>query len=116
MAKINGIEGMSPAEITFELQRGGKFVSYRYCVSAVIITFRRGSDIYFIRSGENRLAKGLPWTLLSLVGGWWGIPWGPIFTIQSLYINLRGGNDLTNEVINALHLPVNQDQPIVNQS
>jgi hypothetical protein len=115
MAKIIGIEGMSPAEISFELQRGGKFVSYRYCVSAVVITFRRGSDIYFIRSGESRVTKGLLWTLLSLVAGWWGIPWGPIFTIQSLYINLSGGNDLTNEVTNALRLPASQDQPIVNQ-
>jgi hypothetical protein len=68
MAKIIGIEGMSPAEISFELQRGGKFVSYRYCVSAVVITFRRGSDIYFIRSGESRVTKGLLWTLLSAGG------------------------------------------------
>src|SRR5258708_20875347 len=106
---------MSPDEITFELQRGGKFISYRYCVSVVIMTFRRGSDIYFIRSGDSRLAKGLPWTLLSLVAGWWGIPWGPIFTIQSLYINLRGGNDVTYEVANALRLTVNQDQAAPNQ-
>lgn len=116
VAKINGIEGMSPAEITFELQRGGKFVNYSYCVSAIVITFRRGSDIYFVRSGDSRLAKGLPWTLLSLVAGWWGIPWGPIFTIQSLYVNLRGGNDVTDQVASALHLSVNQDQLTANPS
>jgi len=46
----------------------------------------------------------VPWTLLSLIAGWWGIPWGLIFTSQSLYINLRGGNDVTNEVANALRL------------
>ena len=28
-----------------------------------------------------------PTTLLSLVVGWWGIPWGIFFTIQTPYIN-----------------------------
>jgi len=23
--------------------------------------------------------------------GWWGIPWGPIYTVQVLLNNLRGG-------------------------
>jgi hypothetical protein len=27
--------------------------------------------------------------------GWWGFPWGPIFSIQSLVVNLKGGKDLT---------------------
>ena len=30
-------------------------------------------------------------SLITLLLGWWGIPWGPIRTVQALYINLRGG-------------------------
>jgi hypothetical protein len=30
---------------------------------------------------------------------WWGIPWGPIYTIQALATNLRGGKNVTHEVI-----------------
>ncbi|NOX58136.1 MAG: hypothetical protein GXP29_04670, partial [Planctomycetes bacterium] len=30
-------------------------------------------------------------TLLSLTCGWWGIPWGPIFTIRALGSNIGGG-------------------------
>jgi len=31
--------------------------------------------------------QSLPFTLLSLLLGWWGNPWGPIYTIQSLWVN-----------------------------
>jgi hypothetical protein len=75
---------------------------FQYCISIVILTFRRPSDIYFLRQGENATVKGLPFTLLSLVAGWWGIPWGPIYTIQSVYNNSRGGKDVTQAVVNSL--------------
>jgi hypothetical protein len=104
MANIQGINGMSPQEIAFELNRGGKFVRYRYCFSAVIVTIMQSTDIYLIRSGESRIAKGLPWTLLTLVAGWWGIPWGPIRTVHSVWINFHGGDDITAQVASALGL------------
>jgi hypothetical protein len=96
--KIRGIEGMSTDQLRFEIQRGAKLVFYQYCISIVVMTFRRSSDIYFIPAGESSVSKGLQWTLLSLVAGWWGIPWGPIFTIQSLATNLKGGKDVTAEI------------------
>lgn len=96
---IRGIEGMSADQVKFEVQRGGKFVVYQYCISIVVMTFRRGSDVYFVRAGESRVKKGMPWTLLTLVAGWWGIPFGPIFTITSLVTNLQGGKDVTGSII-----------------
>ena len=101
-ANIRGIEGMKQGELDFEIQRGAKFVFFQYCVSVVVVTFRRPSGIYFIRAGENAFLKGLPFTLLSLVAGWWGIPWGPIYTIQSVYNNSRGGKDVTQAIANSL--------------
>ncbi len=103
--KIQGIEGLSQSEIDFELQRGAKFVLFQYCVSVVVLTFKRPSDIYFVRSNESATVKSLPFTLLSLVAGWWGIPWGPIYTIQSVYNNLNGGKDVTQQVRNSLRAP-----------
>jgi len=100
--KVVGIDGISPAELNFELQRGGKFVIYYYCISALVVSFRRGSQIYFIKAGESSVSKGLPWTLLSLLLGWWGIPWGPIWTIQSMAVNFRGGKDVTASIVNAV--------------
>jgi hypothetical protein len=104
--KIRGIEGMKHGELDFEIQRGAKFVLFQYCISIVILTFRRPSDIYFLRLGENPVVKGLPFTLLSLVAGWWGIPWGPIYTIQSVYNNSCGGKDVTQAVVNSLRAQV----------
>jgi hypothetical protein len=95
--KIEGIEGMSPDQIRFEVQRGAKFVFFYYSVSVLVMSFRRASPVYFIAAGENALAKGLAWTLLTVVAGWWGIPWGPIYTVQSLAVNLKGGKDVTAE-------------------
>src|SRR5713101_3929620 len=103
--KIVGIERMSTSELDFELQRGAKFVYFQYCVSIIILTFKRPSNIYFFRLGENALGKSLPFTLLSLVAGWWGFPWGPIYTIQSVYNNFRGGKDVTQLVVNSMRAP-----------
>jgi hypothetical protein len=100
--KIVGIEDMPPDRLQFEIQQGAKLVCYQYCVSIVVMTFRRSSDVYFVPAGQSPLVKGLPWTLLTLVAGWWGIPWGPIFTIQLLITNFGGGKDLTADF--AAHL------------
>jgi hypothetical protein len=97
--RIRGIDNLSTDEIRFEVQRGGKFVLYSYCVSVVVLTFRRTSDVYFLRSGESPVVKGLPWTLLTVLLGWWGIPWGPIYSIQSLILNLSGGKDVTSQLV-----------------
>jgi hypothetical protein len=113
MAKITGIEAMSKEQLLIELHRGGKFVQYQYCISIVIMTFKRGTDIYFVRADENPLVKGLGWTLFTLLAGWWGIPFGPIFTIQSLWYNLKGGHDVTAGVRKALGLSM---EPVSTQA
>jgi len=99
MTKVLGLEDMKwGGHLQQELQQGGKFVMYQYCISLLIITFKRSSNIYFIIHSDNAVVKGLPFTLLSLVLGWWGIPWGPIYTIQSVWVNSNGGKDVTQEV------------------
>lgn len=99
---IVGIEGMTGTQLSDELRKGARFVMFQYCVSILIMTFRRGSDIHFVRSGESAVTKGLGYTVLSLFLGWWGIPWGPIYTVGSLVTNFRGGKDVTAEVVASL--------------
>lgn len=102
MAKINGIEGMSYSQLVGEVQSGGKFVVFEYCISILIMTFKRGSGIYYLKPGEGALAKGLPYSLLSLALGWWGIPWGFIYTPMALITNFGGGKNVTAEVMASL--------------
>ena len=105
--QIKNIEGLTASDINRELERGGKFVIYQYCVSIVVLTFKRSSNIYFLRTGESGFSKSIIFTLISLIFGWWGIPWGPIYTIGSLITNLGGGKNITKEVIASLNaIPV----------
>jgi hypothetical protein len=99
--KIVGTEGLTNAQIQEELQRGARFVMYQYCISVIVLSFRRSSDIHFIRAGHGSVSRGLGFSFLSLLLGWWGIPWGPIWTIQSLWVNFGGGRDVTNQVVAA---------------
>jgi hypothetical protein len=100
MTKIVGMDEIkSGSHLQQELACGGKFVIYQYCISILIMTFRRGSNIYFVPAGESRVTKGLGFSLLSFFLGWWGIPWGPIYTIQALWTNFHGGKDVTREVM-----------------
>ena len=100
MTKIVGFEAIqSTAQLQEEIRQGGKFVMYQYCISLAVITFKRWSRVYFIRHDQSAAMKGLPFTLLTLVLGWWGFPWGPIYTIQTLWINLRGGKDITRDLV-----------------
>lgn len=99
--KIQGVEGMTAGDVAREVQSGAKFVVYQYCISLLVVTLKRSSDIYFIQAGESALATGIGYSLLSVLLGWWGIPWGPIYTLQSLAVNLGGGKDVTKEVISS---------------
>lgn len=99
---IKGIENMDGGNIMSQIQQGGKFVIYTYCFSVVLMTFRRSSGIYFIKAGEGSVKKGLKYTLLTALVGWWGIPWGPIYSIGAFITNFKGGKDVTNEVLAAL--------------
>lgn len=100
MSKIVGLEDIkSGGELQAEIAQGAKFVIYQFCISILVMTFKRSSNIFFISHDQNPVVKGLPYTLLSLVLGWWGIPWGPIYTIQSVVVNFQGGKDVTREVL-----------------
>jgi len=98
--KIHNIDGLSQEEISKELDKGAKFVVFQYCISLLIVSFKRGGDVHFIRNGESSIKYSWGPTLVSLIFGWWGFPWGPIYTIQTTFINLSGGKDITTDILN----------------
>ena len=100
--KIHGADGLSAENIRDEVNRGGRLVIYQYCISVVFMTFKRPTEIRLIKAGHSPAQGGLLFVLISLVGGWWGIPWGPIYTIESIYRNLSGGIDVTDGVLRSL--------------
>ncbi|AMV28133.1 hypothetical protein VT84_27250 [Gemmata sp. SH-PL17] len=100
--KIVGIDGMTVGELAEEVNNGGKFVIFQYAISLLVVSFKNPTDIHFIRAGQGTFGKSIGPTLTSLVLGWWGIPFGIFFTIESLFINLSGGRDVTNDVMNSI--------------
>ena len=95
---LQGLQGVSRTELEKELAAGGRFVFYEYCISLLICTLRRPSDVVFLRAGEWGWVRGIPFTLLSLAFGWWGVPWGVIYTPLTLVTNFSGGCDVTADV------------------
>ena len=102
MSKIIGLDNLTVEEVNKELANGAKFVVFLYCFSLLIVTFKRSSNIYFIKADEGTLKHSIKFTLTSLLLGWWGIPWGIIYTIQALITNFQGGRDMTEQVMSAL--------------
>jgi hypothetical protein len=99
MMWIANAGNMSEDQIISEIKTGGRLVKYLWTISLVIVTFKRSSQLRLIKAGETALVPGLLYSLLTFFVGWWGIPWGPIYTIQSIYRNFRGGVDFTPHVL-----------------
>lgn len=92
MARIVGFEDMkSMPQLQQELQQGAKFVMYQYCISLFVVTFKRWSKIYFIRHDQSAMGRGFPW--------------GPIYTLQTAWINIKGGKDITKEIAASMAVP-----------
>ena len=108
--KIKNIDGLSASDTQQAVQEGGKFVYYACTISFLIITFRDTSSVYLVRPGDQVIPKLYIFTALSFLFGWWGIPWGPKYTIQALRTNLKGGKDVTREVMSVVKNRLNREQ------
>lgn len=97
--KIKNIDGLSAGDLEQAVDEGARFVYYAWTISVIILTFKRTSGVYLVRGQKSRVAKGFIFTLISVLLGWWGIPFGPRHTIESVRINSRGGKDVTDEVM-----------------
>lgn len=97
--RIKNIEGLSAEDLQQEAGKGGRFIYYQFTISLIVVTFKRTSGVYLVRANENPVVKAMPFLFLSFFFGWWGIPFGPKYTIESIRTNLRGGKDVTDEVM-----------------
>lgn len=67
---------------------------YLFSLSVITMSFKIPSRVYIVEH-ESTLGTAIGFTLASFFLGWWGIPWGPIFTIQAIGHNLQGGLKMT---------------------
>ncbi len=108
MATIKNIEGYTTEQLRQAVAQGGKFVFFSYTISIAVMTFKRASSIIFIPAGEGTFKHRAGYSAVNLIMGWWGIPWGPIYTIGAMGTNMSGGKDVTAEVVSQLGLNAQQ--------
>ena len=97
--KIKNIDGLSAADLQEQVNSGGRFVYFPFTISLIVVTFKHTSGVYLVRKSKGAAIKAIPFTLISLLFGWWGIPFGPKYTIESIRTNMAGGKDVTDDVM-----------------
>jgi hypothetical protein len=100
--RIRGIDRLTLPEVQAIVAAGGRFVFYEFCISLVAATLRRPSSVWLLRPAERGMVRGLPYTAVSLLLGWWGIPWGFVYTPLVIATNLSGGRDVTDAALRFL--------------
>lgn len=92
--------GLPPLdELRTRLATGARCVRFECCISAGIATLRRQSGVYLTDTWEQRYLHGMGYSLVSLLLGPWGLPWGLIWTPWAVWVNLTGGVDVTGSVL-----------------
>jgi hypothetical protein len=96
---ISATNQLHPNELARLRRDEARCVRYEYCVSVGVATFRRQSRVFFTDSWQSRYLLGLPYSLLSLALGPWGVPWGVLLTLRAVWVNLSGGVNVTAQVV-----------------
>jgi hypothetical protein len=96
--RIRGAEHLSPAQVASVLAEGGRLVLFEFCVSFVVVTLRCPSRVHLLRPGQVGALVSFPYTALTFLFGWWGLPWGIVHTPLVLVNNLCGGTDVTAQL------------------
>lgn len=79
---------------------------YQACISFLVATTRFRSPRVVVKSDKSQ-STALIYTAISLLFGWWGFPWGFIYTPQAIYRNLSGGYRQTiAELLNSVDAEV----------
>lgn len=60
-------------------------------VASIVAWSCKFSSRLLVVGRDNLAAAGAGYTVQVFLGGWWGIPHGIFWTLQALWVNLRGG-------------------------
>lgn len=75
---------------TVQLDRDSEVTQFQGAISLLIVTLTVRSRPYVVGQ-DPLLLPGMMYTVISLLLGWWGLPWGPVRTIHAIVVNATGG-------------------------
>jgi len=94
---------MSGCERCGRLDASLRASAFQYVVSIIFVTYRRGSVGVYCSSCRKK--EALKWSSVSALLGWWGIPWGPVYTLGALSRNGTGAvmdSELNGDLLQAV--------------
>lgn len=71
-----------------------KITRFQFCLSLIFMTIKVPSGYLFTEKMFTVAMNNIAYTVCSLIFGWWGLPWGPIYTIQVTFSNIFGGKKM----------------------
>ncbi len=99
---LPGTEGMTLGDVELDVLKGGRFLSFTWNISVILLSYRKNTGLIYVPSHRKSGHHALGWGVFSLLFGWWGFPWGLIYTPASLWKNASGGNDHTRDILTVL--------------
>jgi hypothetical protein len=96
---LAGSPPLLPEELRSRVEEGARLVRFEFCISFLFVTLRRQSPLYLTDSWQDRYLRGLVYSSLAILLGPWGVPWGLIWTPWAIWVNLSGGIDETEEMM-----------------
>jgi hypothetical protein len=98
--KLKVQDNLSVKELEHLVNSGCRFISFTYCISIIFaVTLRRFSPAILIIDRRVFNKNKFKYNLLTILFGWWGFPWGPIFSVRALNVNRKGGIDVTDDIM-----------------
>lgn len=89
---------LSRQQLRAALERGDRCVRFRYVLSFVFVTCDYESTVHLMPATSDGTWRGLPYCLITMLFGWWGLPYGPIQSVAAIRSWMDGGEDVTDEI------------------
>lgn len=90
--RIRNVRYISDLEVYNRIENGSRLVQYKWIISLIFITYSNNSGFYLINQNEKGIKQGIIYSIITILFGWWGIPSGPVRSIDALKSNFSGGN------------------------
>ncbi|MDB5306873.1 MAG: hypothetical protein JWO38_1075 [Gemmataceae bacterium] len=90
---------VASSDVRARIQEGWRCVRFEHCLSFLFVTVRRQSGVYLTENWRERYLRGMGYSVLSLLLGPWGVPWGLVWTVRAVWTNLTGGVDVTDDIL-----------------
>jgi hypothetical protein len=85
-----------------EVMAGRRYVTYPFVVSLLVISFNRNiGGLRTVANGQWPVGPVFGAALVTILFGWWGFPWGIVWTPLALYYLWLGGRDSTKDILTA---------------